>query len=320
MRLHPLLSICAVALPLMACGDNEPQTYQGYVEGEYVHIAPPDGGPLASVMVKRGDKVAKDTLLFQMDRSLALAAHEDAQAQVERTRASLNDISKGLRKSELDQIRAARESALANSTKADADLHRAEQLYAGGHISKAALDSAKANARAAHAALQEASAKLTTGELGGRIDQIEAAEAAMKSAEAALHQAEWRLQHREGRAAQAGIVEDIYFRAGETVNSGQAIVSLLPPANVKLRFFIPEPQLGAVKLGDKLLIACDGCAENLTATLSFISSKAEFTPPVIYSEDVKSKLVFMAEAIPDTRPEQFHPGQPVQITLAKSGE
>ena len=296
MRLHPLLSICVVALPLLACGDNDTHTFQGYVEGEYVRIAPPDGGPIASIPVKRGDKVEEGALLFQLDRTLALAAREDALAQVKKARSALQDISKGLRTSELDQIRATLESASANSVKANADLDRAEKLYADGHISKAALDSAKAVARSARATLQEANAKLTTGELGGRIDQIAAAEAAMKSAEAALAQADWRLSQRDGHATQAGIVEDIYFRAGETVTGGQAIVSVLPPANIKLRFFIPEPQLGSIRLGDHVKITCDGCTENLAGTLRFISSNAEFTPPVIYSEDVKSKLVYMVKA------------------------
>jgi HlyD family secretion protein len=107
---------------------------------------------------------------------------------------------------------------------------------------------------------------------------------------------------------------------GEFAGPGQPVVSVLPPANVKIRFFIPEPALGRLHTGDKVTLACDGCAENLTGTVRFISAEAEYTPPVIYSEHEKAKLVYMAEAWPDATPEALHPGQPVRVKLPPPAE
>jgi HlyD family secretion protein len=109
-------------------------------------------------------------------------------------------------------------------------------------------------------------------------------------------------------------VQQIYFRPGEMVPAGRPVVALLPPANVKLRFFVPEGVLPKVALDETVRVACDGCAADLTARVSFIARTAEFTPPVIYSLEERAKLVFLVEARPQ-RPEAFRVGQPVSIAL-----
>ena len=316
MRLHTLLLVCAAASLLVACGDDNNKTYQGYAEGDYVRVAALEGGTVAAIPVQRGDKVADGALLFQLDMTAETAGFNQASAQLEQARAQLADVSKGLRPTELDAIKAARTSAVATLTKTSADLSRANQLFKDGHISKAAIDAATANRDAANGALRELDAQLATGKLSARDDQVAAAQAQVKAAEATLENAKWRLSEREGYAPNGGTVDDVYFRVGETATPGQSVVSILPPENIKLRFFIAEPELSRVHVGDKVTLACDGCADNLTGTVRFISTQAEYTPPVIYSENAKSKLVYMAEAIPDSAPETFHPGQPVQVTLA----
>jgi len=111
-------------------------------------------------------------------------------------------------------------------------------------------------------------------------------------------------------------VVDTLFARGEWVPAGAPVVSLLPPANVKVRFFVPEPRLGSVTVGQKVALACDGCAAPIAGTVSFIAPQAEYTPPVIYSKDSRAKLVFLVEARP--APEdavKLHPGQPIDVTL-----
>ena len=137
----------------------------------------------------------------------------------------------------------------------------------------------------------------------------------MKAAKAALAQAEVRLSRRQGFAPANAVVEDIYFRPGELTAPAQPIISLLPPANIKVRFFIPEKAVGSLHVGDKVMFSCDGCGDEIAGTLRFVSSQAEFTPPVIYSEQTQSKLVYMAEAWADANPERLHPGQPVLVHL-----
>jgi len=292
-----------VLLPLLvllaACGDNG--AYQGYAEGEYVRIASNEGGIVELIEVKRGDRVEKDALLFQVDAEAEQAARDQARAQYE-------DLTKGLRDSEMDALRAARANAEAALKVAALDLARKQKLFAEGFASKAMLDQSRAAHDRAAANLRAADAQLQTGASPAREDQ-------MKAAKAALDQAEWRLKRRQGIAPKAALVEDVYFRAGELAAPGQPVVSLLPPENIKVRFFVPEEAVGRLRAGGKVMLACDGCAEDISGTVRFVSPQAEFTPPVIYSEQTKSKLVYMAEAWPDENPERLHPGQPVSVRL-----
>ncbi|WP_339834426.1 efflux RND transporter periplasmic adaptor subunit [uncultured Parvibaculum sp.] len=169
------------------------------------------------------------------------------------------------------------------------ELKRMEALRAGGNVAQAALDTSRA-----------------------RRDR---AGAQMLAAAAAHDQAKWRLARRAGHAPTAAIVQDVLFREGEFATASQPIVSLLPPENIKVRFFVPEAELGRLRIGDKLDFACSGCPADLTGTIRFVSTQAEFTPPVIYSEQSKEKLVYMVEAVPDADPEALHPGQPVTVRL-----
>jgi HlyD family secretion protein len=142
----------------------------------------------------------------------------------------------------------------------------------------------------------------------------EDAEAALRQAKANLEWSQTRLVRRRAVAPAEGVIQQVYFRPGETVPSGRPVMSLLPPGNLKLRFFAPERAVQDVKYGATVKVSCDGCEAGLTAKVSFIASSAEYTPPVIYSLDERAKLVFLIEARPE-HPEKFRVGQPVTVTL-----
>ena len=144
------------------------------------------------------------------------------------------------------------------------------------------------------------------------------ADAALRQANANLDWSKTRLARRRGISPADGTIQEVYFRQGETVPPGRAVMSLLPPGNLKLRFFAPETQLPAIKYGATVNVSCDGCAPGLTAKVSFIADSAEYTPPVIYSLEERAKLVFLIEARP-VQPEKFRVGQPVTVTLPKEG-
>lgn len=265
MRLHSLLSASAAALLLLlaACDERPKDTWQGYAEGEYVRVAPIDGGLIDTIEVKRGDRVKGGALLFRLDATQERAARETAAANLAETKATLEE--------------------------AQLDLKRKQELRRQRNVAQAELDTSRA-----------------------RSDR---AGAAVLAAAAALDQAEWRLKRREGHAPSGAIVQDVLFREGEFAAAGQPVVSLLPPQNIKVRFFVPEAELGRIREGGAVLFACSGCPENLSGTIRSVSTEAEFTPPVIYSDRSKEKLVYMAEATPDETPEVLHPGQPVTVTL-----
>jgi HlyD family secretion protein len=140
------------------------------------------------------------------------------------------------------------------------------------------------------------------------------AEAALRSAEARLNSARTRLERRRVASAAAGAVQELYFRVGETVPAGRPILSLLPPGNARVRFFVPQAALPAIRIGDRVGVACDGCAGGLLARITFVSAQAEFTPPVIYSQEERARLVFRVEAIPE-REGELRAGQPVSVAL-----
>jgi HlyD family secretion protein len=196
-----------------------------------------------------------------------------------------------------------------------AELDRAERLVASNVASREAVDQARAAYERDKARVAELQAELETAQLGARADEIQAAEAEVIAARAQLAEATWRLDQMSQAAPQAGVVVDTLYRTGEWVEAGAPVISLLPPENVKVRFFVPEPRLGAIALGAEVSVRCDACPPDLTAVISYIAPDAEYTPPVIYSREMRAKLVYLVEAKP-RRPAALRPGQPVDVTLA----
>jgi HlyD family secretion protein len=146
---------------------------------------------------------------------------------------------------------------------------------------------------------------------------LDDAEAALRTAQARLNSAQTRLARRKIFSPVAGSVQQIYYRGGELVPSGKPIVAILPPGNLKVRFFVNEATLPKLQIGEPITVTCDGCARDITAKISFIARSSEFTPPVIYSKEERSKLVFMIEARTET-PEHLRVGQPVSVKLGQN--
>ncbi len=144
------------------------------------------------------------------------------------------------------------------------------------------------------------------------------AQAALREVEARLNSAQTRLARRRVASPAAGTIQQVYYRPGELVPAGRPVVALLPPANLKVRFFVPQAMLPRITFGDAVKIHCDGCGEDLSARVSFIARTSEFTPPVIYSQEERSKLVFLVEARPD-QPERLRVGQPISVILTPRG-
>ena len=140
------------------------------------------------------------------------------------------------------------------------------------------------------------------------------AEAALRQAKANLDWSQTRLMRRNAYSPGDGTVEQVYYRPGETLPAGRPVVAILPPGNLKLRFFAPQAILPTIKYGNIVDVSCDGCEKGLTAKISFIARSAEYTPPVIYSQEERAKLVFLIEARPE-QPDKFRVGQPVTVTL-----
>lgn len=200
------------------------------------------------------------------------------------------------------------------------NVREGDRVEAGRQLFTLDADVQKANVASAESALANAKQNFERAQqllrsAAGTQKAYDDAQAALRDAEARLNVVQTRLARRQMASPVTGVVQQVYYRPGETVQPGKPLVSILPPGNMKVRFFVPEALLPRIAIGDRTNVSCDGCSGDLAATITFIASSAEFTPPVIYSLQERSKLVFLVEARPE-RPEQFRVGQPVSVKLA----
>ncbi len=310
-----LLSL-AVAFALAACGNSPPPALQGYVEGEYVRVAAPFAGTLVSLDAQRGAQVEAGAKLFALEAESEDAARAEAQARLRKAQAVVEDLRKGKRPTEIGSVRAQLAQAEVAANLSEKEWRRQLDLVSKGFVSQSRADEAKAQRDGDRQKVEQMQNDVGTMQAGTRPDEIRAAEAEAAAAKESLAQADWKLRQKSVTAAVAGLVADTLFTQGEFVPAGSPVVSLLPPANVKVRFFVPETTLGSIKVGQKVSLACDGCGAAIEGTVTFIASQAEFTPPVIYSKDNRAKLVFLVEAKPSREnAAKLHPGQPVDVKL-----
>ena len=310
-------ALVAGAIVLGACGSKEDPAWAGYVEGEYVYVASPISGALTTLAVQRGDEVKRGAPLFALDDEAERAASDEAAARASGAGAQAADLAKGKREQEIAVVRAQITQARAQAAQASAELARQEALVTQGFVSASRLDDVRAAARQARARVAELEASLRVAQLPARSDERSAAAASTDAARYALEQARWREQQKRQSAPADARVADTFFRAGEWVGAGQPVVSLLPPGATKARFFVPESELGAIAIGQPVSVACDGCSAPVAARISFIATQAEYTPPVIYSNSQRSRLVFMVEARPDPKDAaRLRPGQPIDVRRA----
>jgi len=313
-RLIPFI----VAL-LAACSGKPAGYFPGYAEAEYVRLATPIAGTLVKLHIHRGDQVQANTPAFVLEQESERAAREEAAARVQRAAAQLDNLKKGRRPDEIAAIRAQLNQAEAAQRLSANNLTRRQKLVTDKFISPSALDEARAAVERDQARVHELRAQLRVAQLGARNDEIRAAEQELKSAEAQLAQADWKLSQKTQRVPVYGHVADVLYREGEFVQAGSPVVSVLPPQNIKVRFFVPEQALGTLRIGQEATVQCDGCKAAIPARISYVSSAPEYTSPLIYSKENRATLVFMIEARPvPERAQDFHPGQPVEVRLAQS--
>jgi len=296
-----------------------PEFYLGYVEGDYVYVAAQGSGRIVAVDVARGSRVVAGQRLFALDPVEAEARLAQVKNDLARAQAQLADLQLGQRPEELRILEAQIAAAKANLILSKPRVERRRSLVKNNYTSEETVDEAEAAINADESHLDEMQARLTAARLPARVDQIAAAAAVVAAQEAALAAAQWTRDERfiyvppdlKGDIR----VEDVYYRIGETVAAGAPVLQLLPPDYVKIRFFVPAGMLGALKVGDRVAVRCDACAEGLDAHIDFIGQEAEFTPPVIYSRESRAQLVFLVEARPTDLTQPWHPGQPVEVSV-----
>ncbi len=312
MHAQPSLATAAAALLLAACAPAGEAPLAGYAEADLVVIAPSGAGILQSVAVQRGDRVTRGQALFALDADAEAFTRGVADAREARARSALANLRKGKRPLELaalDQQLAQAQAALQASS---ATLVRQQQLVAQGFVSAQQLTDLQAAKDRDAARLRELQAQRALAGEAARADEIAAAAADARGSGADLALARWRETQRQRQATFDAQVFDVLARPGEFVSAGTPVLSLLPAGALKVRFFVPEPQLPQARLGREVDLACDGCAAGMKARIRWVSPQAEFTPPVIYSNGSRSKLVYKVEAEP-LDGSSLKPGQPLDV-------
>jgi HlyD family secretion protein len=286
----------ALACLLLAGCDDSATRLNGYAEGKFVMLAPESAGRVTTMKVGEGARVEAGTVLFEIESEAERSALSAARAGAEAAMARFEDAAAGGRTQEVEAARAQLTQARANQERVRRDEQRAQDLFKSGTIARARLDDAIAAATAADAQIAELRQRLTLVELPARENQLKALAAAAREAEAQVKVADEALRRRTVIAPMAGRIERVIRRPGDLAGPSLPAVRFLPDGQVLAVLFVPEPRLVQTQVGTKLRIVCDGCPDNARAEITSIANEAEFTPPVIFSDNERAKLVFRAEA------------------------
>ena len=306
----------ALPLLLLACSQPNKNQYQGYAETQFIYIASPFSGTLHDLYIQRGEMVKAQQPLFELDQEPESTQLAQAKSNLAQAQANLINLQQGERATVLAAIKAQIGQADAQVKLTATQLKRAKILYAKRTIAKSNLDIEQANYHEAVQQLKQFKANLAEGKLGARDELINAQRNLVSSLSATVQQAQWALQQKAQRAPSDAQVFETYYNPGEFVVQGAPVLSLYTPQSLHAIFYIPEPLLAHVKLGQIITISCSLCAQTYQAKIDFISPQAEYTPPIVYSQENNAKLIFMVRAqLLANATQMFHPGQPLQVTL-----
>ncbi len=317
MILEAFCALGFIATLLPACTPASPAAI-GYVEGEYVLLAPIETARLKTVDVRRGDRLKPGDIVATLESYDVEVALRDAEARLGQAQAELANLQAGRRPEEIAVIEATLRAAEATARDAKRVLDRRRDLSSRGVASQADLDAAQTASDVSAAHVGEISANLGVARLPARRQEIQAAENRVRQTQAALDLARWRLTQRTIVASAAGQIADIIRRPGEIAAPTAPVASLLPDGAIKLKLYVPEASLSALAVGRALNVRCDGCPPQTQASVSYIAPEPEFTPPVIYSLESRQKLVFLVEARPvGEAGKRLQPGQIVDVQLPR---
>jgi HlyD family secretion protein len=285
--------------------------FNGYLEADYVYVAPISAGRINAVAVAEGDTVAAGELVFALDTTQQQNLLNAALARVAAAEATLENLETGSRGAELDVIRASLSKAEADLAQARSNLTRSERLAEAGTVPGVRVEQDRTALATAQAQVEQLRAQLAVAELPARSAQQVAAEANLRAAEADAERARQELEDRRVVAPVHGVVDKLFYTMGEVAGSGSPVVSLLPTGPLEAWFFVPEMQRAGLSIGEAVRVTCDGC-DVLRANITHIASAPQTTPPIIYSREERNRLVYLVKAELEAA-NTLRPGQPITV-------
>ena len=308
-RYRPILIfivIAAAAILVWELFGPKPRTpyLSGYIVGDNLVLAAPVSGTLESVSLVDGQRVYAGEAAFRIAPATLASQGEQATANIEANQTQISTAEANLRAALADVAanQAISLNAKENLARLSSVKHDDPAAVAGTDLDKAraALRQADANVLAAQKAADARRAGITQ------------AKAQTRQAIGGKRNVDIQVSQLSPVVPAAGRVDQVYFQLGEWVPANQAIVSIIPDAKVKVRFFVPESEVSHYRPGEMVRFSCDGCAAGLTARIGYVSPDSEFTPPIIFSRDSRARMVFMVEAYP-ANPARLNPGLPVEV-------
>ena len=279
--MNKLIKVCCLVSTLfLVSGCNKENTaYQGYVDGELRYISADFPGILENLYVRRGDNVTVGEKLFTLEKNPEKDSFTEANDRLSEAQAEIDRLNKSL---EYDKTK----------------LQRRLDLKTKNFSSQEDVDSAQ-------------------NEYDITYQQWLKAKEDLLASTAIRNRLAWTVSRKEVSSNLNGFVFDTYYKPGELILAGRPVLSLLAPEDVRILFFVPETEISKIKIKQKVKITCDNC-KPITAIVTYISPRAEYTPPINYSEQLRSKLIFMIEARSDPETNKtIHLGLPVSVTLHK---
>lgn len=318
-RLIPIpLVILFGSMPLLlsACLDDNQNIVQGYIEGELTYVSSSQSGELEQLFVHRGQMIKTKQKLFQLESNPQSSELSKAQNSLAKEQALLTDMELGERPEEITELKAQIEGTDAAIAYYQAQMRRYKDLSKLDYATESAYDEAVFEFKNSSSKLEDLNAQLKLAQQGQREYQIKAQQKLVDYAQSDVERAQWSLDQKNMSAKVNGLVFDTYYWPGEWVAAGQPVLSIQAPENIRVIFFVSETQLGKIQVGDNIEFQCDSCKNPTMAKISYISNEAEYNPPVIYSEEMREKLVYEVKAIINKNHAlSYHPGQPVDVAL-----
>lgn len=310
-----------LALTAAACGGKDDGLIHlnGRLEAPMVDLGPKVPARVSEVLVREGDRVAAGALLVRLDLGETSVAVEREQAGVRSARARAEDLAAGSRSSEIAAAEAEVGDRRAALALAEKEAERQRFLLDRKVGTPRDYDRARTEASRARAALKVSEEKLDIAREGARQKQTEGAIADQQRAEAQLKQSVIVSKENEIRAPAAGIILHRLAEPGQLVNPGQPALTMAFADRLFVRTFIPEPELGKVRMGQPAEVRVDSFpGRAFPARITEISPDAEFTPKAVETKRERVNLVYAAKADLDRGwKEPLVPGQPAEVTVKR---
>ncbi|MBI2566187.1 MAG: biotin/lipoyl-binding protein [Candidatus Schekmanbacteria bacterium] len=308
-------ALCACAA---GCAGDDPHSLVllGTLERDAIQVAAPAFAALVELSVTEGDEVEAGAVLARLDGADMQAALNAEAAARDRALAVLAQVRKGARAEELDRARAAHDAAVATAEGAEIELRRVQGLAQKLIASPSAVDRAETAVREARAQARWRAAALAELREGTRVEEIDAAAAAVAQAEARVAQLQTRLRELELRAPVAGRVEALLYDVGERPPAGAIVATLEPRHPPYAHVFVPEPVAARLRPRQPARVTLDGRPDAFTAHFRFVASRAMFTPYYALTRQERERLVFEAKVELAGEPAMDLPsGIPVRVLV-----